>query len=109
MTFVTADVRAVVVVGSRRRGDIDQILDGFGPRHEVVLLVLGLRLSAWQRRIVEKALEMSAEKRFTLTAELVAGPSRLREYVEGRGDLHVFAGRREVRRFDLSERSTLAS
>jgi hypothetical protein len=98
---VDQGLRTVVVVGARRRSALAGTLDRLGAGDELLLLVLGLEPSRWQREVVDRALGLASERRFPLTAELVPGRERLLQLLAGDDRLRVFAGRRELRRFAL--------
>ena len=100
MTTVT-DTRTIVVVGARPRSSA---IDAFGDvpaSGEAVLYLLGLHPSPGQQRLTQEALELAAERRFTLTAELIAGRSQLHERLREATTLRILAGRGERRRWSL--------
>jgi len=101
---VGQDVRTVVIVGARRRSALAGTLERLGTGDDLLLLVLGLEPSRWQRQVIERALDLASERRFPLTAELVPGRDRLLQLVDGTERLKIFAGRRERRRFAIPER-----
>jgi hypothetical protein len=95
------DMRTFVVVGAHPRWSA---IDAFGDLRaggEAVLYVLGLRPSASQQRLTRDALELAAQRRFTLTAELIAGRSQLHERLREATTVRILAGRRERRRWTL--------
>ncbi len=101
---IVARTRTVVVVGARPRGGASDLFGGVQPGEEAALFVLGLEPTSRQRRITEEALAMAAGRRFILTAELIPGPSQLRERLEDEDQVRIVAGRREARRWRIGRR-----
>jgi hypothetical protein len=95
------DMRTFVVVGARPRSSAIDALGDLRAGAEAVLYVLGLHPSAGQQRLTQDALELAAERRFTLTAELIAGRSQLHERLREATIVRVLAGRGERRRWTL--------
>lgn len=96
-----ADTRTFVVAGARPRSTA---IDAFGDvpaGGEAVLYLLGLHPSPGQQRLTRDALELAAERRFTLTAELVSGASRLGQDLRSATIVRILAGRSERRRWAL--------
>ncbi len=93
--------RIVVVVGTRPRGTALELLGDVALGAEAAVYVLGLEPTPSQRRLVDDALAMAADRRFVLTAELIPAPSELEERLQ-EGDLvRVVARRREARRWGV--------
>jgi hypothetical protein len=101
------DTRTFVVVGARPRSNAIDALGDLRTGGEAVLYVLGLHPSAGQQRLTREALELAAERRFTLTAELVAGRSQLHERLRDATTVRILAGRGERRRWTLGRDITL--
>jgi hypothetical protein len=95
------DRRTFVVVGARPRSSAIDAFGDLGAGGEAVLYVLGLHPSAGQQRWTRDALELAAERRFTLTAELIAGRSQLHERLREATTVRILAGRGERRRWTL--------
>jgi hypothetical protein len=95
------DTRTFVVVGARPRSSAIEALGDLRAGGEAVLYVLGLRPSIAQQRMTRDALELAAERRFTLTAELIAGRSQLHERLRDATIVRILAGRGERRRWTL--------
>ncbi len=95
------DTRTFVVLGARPRRSAIQALGDVPAGGEAVLFVLGLHPTSDQQRLTQDALELASERRFTLTAELIAGRSQLRERLREATIVRVLAGRGERRRWDL--------
>jgi hypothetical protein len=100
MSTVT-ETRIVVVVGRRPRHAAAEVVADVRAGDEAVVLVLGLEPSTRQRRLVEDALALAAERGFVLTAELVPTPSRLSERLRSGDDVRVVARSAEKRRWRL--------
>jgi hypothetical protein len=100
MSTVTR-TRTVVVVGTRPRTSPADVLDDVPPGEAAAVFVLGLDPSTEQRRFADQALAMAAERRFVLTAELIAAPSRLAERLRDGDVVRVVARNRETRRWRL--------
>jgi hypothetical protein len=95
------DTRTLVVVGAHPRSSAIQALSDVPSGGEAFIYVLGLRPTPAQQRLTEDALTLAAERRFTLTAELIPGRSQLHERLRGAVIVRVLAGRGERRRWDL--------
>jgi hypothetical protein len=95
------DMRTFVVVGARPRSSAIDALGDLRAGGEAVLYVLGLHPSAGQQRLTQDALELAAERRFTLTAELIPGRSQLHERLRDATIVRILAGRGERRRWTL--------
>jgi len=96
-----SDMRTFVVVGAHPRASAIEALTDVPSGGEAVVFVLGLHPTPGQRRLTEEALALAAERRFTLTAELVSGRSQLHERLREATIVRVLAGRGERRRWDL--------
>lgn len=96
-----SDTKTFVVVGARPRSSAIDLLGDVPPGGEAVVLVLGLHPTPRQQRLAADALELAAQRRFTLTAELISGPSQLKERMPGATIVRVEAGGGERRRWDL--------
>jgi hypothetical protein len=96
------DTRTFVVVGARPRASAIDALGDVSAGGEAVVYVLGLHPTPGQQRVTQDALELAAERRFTLTAELVAGRSQLHERLREATIVRILAGRGERRRWDLA-------
>ena len=100
MTTMT-DPRTIVVVGARPRSSAIDVFGDVPAAGEAALYVLGPRPSPGQERLTQEALELAAERRFTLTAELIAGRAQLHERLREATTLRILAGRGERRRWRL--------
>jgi hypothetical protein len=96
-----SDTRTFVVVGVRPRSSAIDVLGDVPAGGEAVVFVLGLHPTRAQQRLTEDALQLAAERRFTLTAELVSGPSQLHERSPEATTVRIVAGRGERRRWHL--------
>jgi phage-related tail fiber protein len=97
-----ADTKTFVVVGARPRSSAIDALHDVPAGGEAMVFVLGLRPTQGQQRVTQDALQLAAERRFTLTAELVSDRSQLNEHLRGARIVRVLAGRGERRRWDLA-------
>jgi len=95
------DMRTFVVVGARPRSSAIDALGDLRAGGEAVLYVLGLHPSVGQQRLTQDAIELAAEHRFTLTAELIAGRSQLHERLREATIVRILASRGERRRWTL--------
>ncbi len=93
--------RTVVVVGKRPRISATELLGDVQSGEEAAVLVLGLDPTPAQRRLTESALELAAQRRIVLTAELIPTAGWLRERLRDTDTLRVVAGSREARRWRL--------
>jgi hypothetical protein len=93
--------RRVVVVGSRPRASALEIVGDVNAGDEAAVFVLGLDPTPSQRRLVDEALAMAAERRFELAAELIPAPSWLRRRLRDGDDVRVVARKREARRWKV--------
>lgn len=93
--------RIVVIVGARPRGTAHELLADVGRGSEAAVFVLGLDPTPGQRRLVDDALAMAADRRFVLTAELIPAPSWLRERLQDGDLVRVVARPREARRWGV--------
>jgi hypothetical protein len=96
------DTRTFVVVGARPRSSAIDALGDVPAGGEAFVFVLGLHPSPAQQRLTREALELAAERRFSLTAELVSGRSQLHELLRGATILRILAARGERRRWGLA-------
>ena len=87
------DTRTFVVVGARPRSSAIDALGRRAGRRRGGALVLGLHPTAGQQRLTEDALELAAERRFTLTAELIAGRAQLHDRLREATMVRILAGR----------------
>ncbi len=101
MSTVATVPRVVAIVGSHPRVTAGALLEGVGPGADALLLILGPAPSPQQLRVAEDALLLADRLRIALEAELVPGPTRLREVVRGEDLVRIDAGRRERRRWML--------
>ena len=101
-----SDTRTFVVVGARPHSSAVDVLGDVPAGGEAVVLVLGLHPTPRQQRLTADALELAAERRFTLTAELISGDSQLRERLPEATIVRVVAGNGERRRWDLGRTFT---
>jgi hypothetical protein len=93
--------RMIVILGTRPRTTAIELFGDLRPGDEGAVFVLGLDPSPGQRRFTDAALELAAERRFTLTAELIPASSWLSDRVGTDDRVRVVAGRREARRWKL--------
>jgi hypothetical protein len=77
------------------------LLGDVEPGEEAAVFVLGLAPTPRQLHLTEAALELAAERRFELTAELIPAPSRLRERLRVGDVVRLAAGRGEARRWRI--------
>jgi hypothetical protein len=101
------DMRTFVVVGARPRSNAIDALGDVRAGGEAALYVLGLHPSAGQQRVTKDALELAAERRFTLTAELIAGRPQLHERLRDATTVRILASRGERRRWTLGRDLTV--
>jgi hypothetical protein len=94
--------RSVVVVGGHPRASAADVLGDLRPGEEAVVFVLGLDPTPCQRRLARAALELAAERRFDLTAELIPAPSWLEERLRSGDEVRVLARRQEARRWRVA-------
>lgn len=100
--MMTTTSSLVVVLGARPNATADEALGDVAGGGEVLVLVPSTRPTLEQQRFVERAMELSWERGFVLTAELVVDARSLLGSVAGR-QVQVLAGRRERRRLGLME------
>jgi hypothetical protein len=102
-----AGTQTLVVLGARpRRSALDALGDvPFGG--EAVLVVLGLHPTVDQQRLTEEALTLAAERRFTLTAEMVGSREQLDDRVRDASVVQIIASRGERRRWNLADMSRI--
>ena len=102
-----AGTRTLVVVGARPRRSALDALGDVPAGGEAVLVVLGLHPTADQQRLTEDALALAAERRFTLTAEMVGSREQLHDRVGEASVVRIAASRGERRRWDLADASPI--
>ena len=95
------DTTTFVVVGAHPRSSAVDVLGNVPAGGDAVVLVLGPRPTRDQQSLTEDALTLAAERRFTLTAELIAARSQLRERLREATNVRILAGRGERRRWNL--------
>jgi hypothetical protein len=101
--------RTVVVVGSRPRASVQDVLGDLRPGEEAVVFVLGLDPTPGQRRLAHAAIELAGERRFVLTAELIPAPSWLEERLRIGDEVRVLARRHEARRWRIASGPVLSA
>ena len=101
--------RLVVVVGRRPHAPAADALGDVSGGGEAAVFVLGLEPSPAQLRFNEEALAMAAERRFTLTSELIPAPTWLEERLLPSDELRVLARPREARRWRIGPGPTLSA
>jgi hypothetical protein len=102
-----AATRTFVVVGARPRGSALGALGDVPFGGEAVLVVLGLHPTTDQQRLTEEALTLAAERRFTLTAEMVGSREQLHDRVREASVVRIDASRGERRRWNLVDASPI--
>ncbi len=102
-----AGTRTLVVVGARPRRSALDALGDVPAGGEAVLVVLGLHPTADQQRLTEDALTLAADRRFTLTAEMVGSREPLHDRVGEASVVRIAASRGERRRWDLADTSPI--
>jgi hypothetical protein len=96
-----AEPRTLVVVGSQPTSRAGGLLAGIPRGDEAVLIALGSRPTKAQRVVIEEALALAADRRFTLTVEAVADAPALRERLGTARNVRIIATRGERRRWNL--------
>lgn len=96
-----SDTTRVVVVGAHPRSSANEALADVPSGGEAVIYVLGLHPTPAQQRLTEDALTLATERRFTLTAELIAGRHELQERLRGATIVRTLVGRGERRHWNL--------
>ncbi len=96
-----SDTKRVVVVGAHPRSSAIEALADVPSGGEAVICVLGLHPTPAQQSLTEEALTLAAKRRFTLTAELIAGRSQLHERLRGATIVRTLVGRGERRHWNL--------
>lgn len=94
--------RTLVVVGTRPRRSAIDTLGDVPTGGEAVLVALGLNPTPDQQRLTEDALTLAAERRFTLTAEMISSQAQLRDRLHEATVVRIAAGRGERRRWNLA-------
>ena len=93
MVFILAEVTRVLDVEAvARRAAVE--------RRQLVLLVVGRRVSAEQKMLVERALRSAGEHHLWFDAVWVTGASRAAEYIEEGDEVTILASGRERRRLE---------
>ena len=100
------DTRTFVVVGARPPSSAIDALGDVPIGGEAVLGALGLHPTPDQQRLTEEALSLAAERRFTLTAEMIPTQERLQDRLREATVVRVVAARGERRRWNLAEAIT---
>ena len=101
MVFILAEVTRVLDVEAvARRAAVE--------RRQLVLLVVGRRVSAEQKMLVERALRSAGEHHLWFDAVWVTGASRAAEYIEEGDEVTILASGRERRRLERATLRTLA-
>jgi hypothetical protein len=94
--------RTLVILGARPRTSASDTLGDVPAGGDAVLVVLGLHPTPDQQRLTEDALTLAAERRFTLTAEMVGSRDKLQERLHEATVVRIAAARSERRRWNLS-------
>ncbi len=95
------DTRTLVVIGARPRRSAIDTLGDVPAGGEAVLVVLGLHPTPDQQRLTEDALTLAAERRFTLTAEMINHMEPLQDRLREATVVRIAAARGERRRWNL--------
>jgi len=96
------ETRTLVILGARPRTNASDTLGDVPAGGDAVLVVLGLHPTPDQQRLTEDALALAAERRFTLTAEMVGSRELLQERLRGATVVRIAAARGERRWWNLS-------
>lgn len=97
------DTRTLVVVGARPRSSAIDALGDIPIGGEAVVVVLGLHPTPDQQRLTEEALTLAAERRFTLTAEMIPSQAQLQDRLREATVVRIAAARGERRRWNLAD------
>jgi hypothetical protein len=96
-----AETTTFVIVGKHPRSNAADLLGDVPAGGEALVLVMGLHPTVDQQRLTEEAHTLAAERRFVLTAEMIARPPQLHERMLGATIIRVAADRGERRRWQL--------
>lgn len=102
-----AHTRTLVVVGARPRRSALDTLGDVPSGGDAVLVVLGLHPTFDQQRLTEDALTLAAERRFTLTAEMIGSREQLHDRLREASVVRIAASRGERRRWNLADASPI--